>query len=126
MANDMQKTSGDPVGSYFAPGGDNVKLVYILYLVSVVVGITVFVGIVLAYINRGEAAGTWAESHYTYQIRTFWIGILYSVISALLMFVLIGFLLIVAVFIWFVVRCVKGLQWSSAGQPVPNPNSWMI
>ena len=126
MANDMNRTSGDPVGSYFAPGSDNVKLVYILYLVSVVVGITVFVGVVLAYINRGQAAGTWAESHYTYQIRTFWIGILYSCISVLLMLVLIGFLLIIAVFVWFVVRCVRGLQWSSTGQPVPNPKTWMV
>ena len=41
----------------------------------------------MAYINRGQAAGTWAESHYTYQIRTFWIGLLYSCISILLMFV---------------------------------------
>jgi uncharacterized membrane protein len=126
MANDAQKTSGDPVASYLAPGGDNVKLVYILYLVSVIVGITIFVGVVLAYINRGQAAGTWAESHYTYQIRTFWIGLLYVLISVVLMFVLIGFLLMVAVFVWFVVRCVRGLQWSSAGQPVPNPTSWMV
>jgi uncharacterized membrane protein len=126
MANETNKTSGDPVGTYFAPGGDNVKLVYILYLVSIIVGITVFVGVVLAYINRGQATGTWAESHYTYQIRTFWIGLLYSCISIVLMFVLIGFVLIVLVFIWFVVRCVRGLQWSSAGQPVPNPKSWMI
>jgi uncharacterized membrane protein len=126
MANDVHKTSGDPVAGYFAPGGDNVKLVYILYLASIIVGITVFVGVILAYINRGQAAGTWAESHYTYQIRTFWIGILYSLISVALMVVLIGFLLIVVVFIWFVVRCVRGLQWSSAGQPVANPKSWMI
>ena len=126
MANETQKPSGDPVGSYFAPGGDNVKLVYILYLASIVVGITGLVGLVLAYINRGQAAGTWAESHYTYQIRTFWIGLLYSFISIVLMFVLIGFLLIVAVFVWFVVRCVRGLQWSSTGQPVPNPGTWMV
>ena len=98
MANDTNRTSGDPVGSYFAPGGDNVKLVYILYLVEHRRRHHRLVGLVLAYINRGQAAGTWAESHYTYQIRTFWIGLLYSCISIVLMFVVIGFLLIVAVF----------------------------
>lgn len=111
---------------YFDPGGDNAKLIYILYLVSLLVGITSIIGLVMAYLNRGDARGTWAESHYTYQIRTFWIGLLYGFISVLLMFVLIGFLLILGVAIWWIVRCVKGLQWASAGQPVPDPQSWII
>jgi uncharacterized membrane protein len=38
----------------------------------------------------------------------------------------IGFLLIVAVLIWAIVRCVKGLQWAAGGQPVPNPQSWIV
>jgi uncharacterized membrane protein len=116
----------DLVSRYFAPGGNNVKLVYVLYLASVVVGLTILIGLVIAYINRGQAAGSWAASHYTYQIRTFWIGLLYSVISFALMFIAIGFVLIVGVAIWGIVRCVRGLQWASAGKPVPNPETWMI
>ena len=111
---------------YFEPGGDNAKVIYILYLVSLLVGLTALIGLVMAYINRGQAYGTWAETHYTYQIRTFWIGLLYAFVSILLMFVLIGFLLILVVLIWWIVRCVKGLQWASAGEPVPNPQSWLI
>jgi len=126
MSQSGQNNSGDTVGRYLSPGGDNVKLVYVLYLASVVVGITMLVGLVMAYMNRGHAAGTWVESHYTYQIRTFWIGLLYSVICIVLMIVGIGFLLIVAVLIWGVVRCVRGLQWTAAGQPVPNPQSWLV
>jgi uncharacterized membrane protein len=76
MSDANQSKSGDAVSRYLAPGGDNVKLVYGLYLVSVLVGLTLLVGLVMAYINRGQVAGTWAESHYTYQIRTFWIGLL--------------------------------------------------
>ncbi len=124
--NDSQGTSSDAVARYLAPGGDNVKLVYILYLASFVVGVTILVGVVVAYINRGQAAGTWVESHYTYQIRTFWIGILYSCISFILMIVGIGFLLIIVVAIWTIVRCVRGLQWSAAMKPVPNPQTWMV
>ncbi len=123
---DNRESSSDTVARYLAPGGDNVKLVYILYLVSAIVGITILIGLVVAYINRGQAAGTWAESHYTYQIRTFWIGLLYSCISVVLMIVGIGFLLIIAVAIWGIVRCVRGLQWAAAGTPVPNPQSWMV
>jgi uncharacterized membrane protein len=116
----------DGVSRYLAPGGDNVKLVYGLYLVSVLVGITMLIGLVMAYLNRGQAAGTWAESHYTYQIRTFWIGLLYSLISVLLMLVLIGFVLIFLVLVWVFARCIRGLQWAGNGQPVPNPKTWMV
>jgi uncharacterized membrane protein len=126
MSESGQVKSGDAVSRYLAPGGDNVKLVYGLYLVSVLVGLTMLVGLVMAYINRSQVAGSWAESHYTYQIRTFWIGLLYSLISVVLMFVLIGFLLIFAVLIWVFARCIRGLQWAGAGQPVPKPKTWFV
>ena len=126
MSDGGQAKSGDAVARYLAPGGDNVKLVYGLYLVSVLVGLTILVGLVIAYMNRGQVAGSWAESHYTYQIRTFWIGFLYGLISVLLMIVGIGFLLIFAVVIWGIARCIRGLQWASAGQPVPHPTTWFV
>jgi uncharacterized membrane protein len=121
-----QAKTGDTVTRYLQPGGDNAKLIYVLYLASVVVGLTIIVGVVIAYVNRGDARGTWVESHYTYQIRTFWIGLLYSFISFLLMFVVIGFLLIVVVAIWGIVRCVRGLQWAAEGKPVPDPQTWLV
>jgi uncharacterized membrane protein len=126
MSDRNQAGSQDVIARYLAPGGDNVKLVYVLYLASVLVGLTVLVGLVMAYMNRGQVGGTWAESHYTYQIRTFWIGLLYSLVSMLLMVLGIGFLLIVAVVIWAIFRCVRGLQWAAGGRPVPNPQSWIV
>jgi uncharacterized membrane protein len=126
MTDGNQAGSQDAVGRYLAPGGDNVKLVYVLYLASVLVGLTVLVGLVMAYMNRGRVRGTWAESHYTYQIRTFWIGALYSFVSAILMLIGIGFLLFIAVLIWAIFRCIKGLQWATVGDPVPNPQSWIV
>jgi uncharacterized membrane protein len=126
MPNGGQTGSQDAVARYLVPGGDNAKLIYILYLASALVGVTALVGLVMAYLNRGQARGTWAESHYTYQIRTFWIGLLYALISALLMLVGIGFLLIIAVAIWAIVRCIRGLQWAAAGNPVPDPQTWIV
>jgi uncharacterized membrane protein len=126
MSDGDQVKSGDVVARYLAPGPDNVKLVYGLYLVSILVGLTILVGLVMAYVNRGQVAGSWVESHYTYQIRTFWIGLLYSLLSVLLMIIGIGFLLIFAVLIWGFVRCIKGLQWAGAGMPVPRPKSWIV
>ncbi len=118
------KPSND-AGSWIEPGRQNVQLVYILYLVSLAIGLSLFVGLVFAYMNRGNA-DPWLDSHYTYQIRTFWIGLLYSVICFVLAFVGIGFLLMFVALIWFVVRCVKGLQAITREAPIDNPETWMV
>ena len=115
-------TSGE---GWFSPGRLNVQVVYCLYLVSFVVGITGIVGLIMAYVNRGKSE-PWLDTHYTYAIRTFWIGLLYALISSILMLVAIGAILIFAVAIWVVVRCVIGLQKASAGEPIANPASWWI
>jgi uncharacterized membrane protein len=119
----MQQSDID-VG-YIEPGPKNVALVYILYLVGFVVGLTTLIGLVFAYLNRGKVEG-WINSHYTFQIRTFWIGLLYGLISLALMFIGIGFLLMIAVAVWAIVRCVKGLQASGRKEPIANPESWLF
>ncbi len=108
----------------FDRSATNVNVVYYLYLVSILVGLTAIVGVIMAYMNRGPGAD-WLDSHYTYQIRTFWIGLLYSVIGLALTFIIIGFLVLLFVLIWWVVRCIKGLQLAGKGQPVPDPATWM-
>ena len=110
---------------WLEPGKTNVQVVYFLYIAGMFIGISALIGIVIAYINRGKAGG-WVETHYTWQIRTFWIGLLYSFVSVLLMIVGIGFLLVFAVAIWVIVRCVLGLQAANRDEPVKNPESWLI
>lgn len=111
--------------SFFSPGGSNVTAIYILYLAGILVAFTPLIGLVMAYVNRGQAEA-WVESHYTYQIRTFWIGLLYTLICILLAFLAIGFLMMVLVAVWAIVRCVRGLQWSTSGRPVPDPQTWLF
>jgi uncharacterized membrane protein len=112
-------------GGWLEPGKANIQLIYVLYIVSFVIGISALVGIVLAYINRGKSA-SWIETHYTWAVRTFWMGILYSIISIILMVVGIGFVLIVATAVWVVVRCVLGLQAVGRNEPMKNPQNWLI
>jgi uncharacterized membrane protein len=72
---------------------------------------------VLAYLNRGKSA-PWLESHYTWAIRTFWIGLLGSFISFMLLmiFVVIGmFTMHSGGAIWFIVRIDRSGCRSSAG-----------
>lgn len=101
-----------------------VKIVYVLYLVSLVVGITSIVGVILAHVYHGNAA-TLQRSHFQYQYRTFWIGLVYGLICLLLAFIGIGFLLMLALAVWMIVRCAKGLMAISNGQPVANPTTWL-
>jgi uncharacterized membrane protein len=96
-----------------------------LYLSSFVLGITVIVGVVLAYVWKGEPHEEWETSHYTYLIRTFWIGLIGLIISIILMLVLIGFLLIIAVGVLVLVRCVLSLINAQKQAPMPNPETWL-
>ena len=110
---------------WLEPGKTNIQVIYVLYLASMVVGITSIIGVVIAYMNRGKAGG-WIESHYTWAIRTFWMGILYSLIAAVLMIVGIGFLLVIAVAIWAIIRIVKGLQKAARDEAIDDPETWLI
>ena len=101
------------------------KIVYILYLVGIVFGITGIIGVVMAYINRGDAPD-WLKSHYQFQIRTFWIGGLYMLIGVLLVFILVGYLVLLFWVIWLIVRCAKGIKSLDNKQPHPNPAGWLF
>ncbi len=104
--------------------GKTANLVYILYLAALVVGITSLVGLIMAYVNRSDAP-EWVQSHCRYQIRTFWIGILYTVIGVAAIFIVIGILILVLVFIWWIVRCAKGIKAINKGQPMENAGTWL-
>ncbi|MBV1917111.1 MAG: DUF4870 domain-containing protein [Sphingomonadaceae bacterium] len=96
-------------------------IISLLYLSSFILGITSIVGVVLAYVWKGESQEAWEASHYQYLINTFWIGLVGGIVSMILMLVLIGFLLLPAVIVLVVVRCVLSLINAQKKQPMPNP-----
>ena len=93
-------------------------VIYGLYAASLVVGITSIVAIVLNYIKRDDMAGTWLESHFRWQIRTFWYGLLWAVIGFILAFVVVGFAILFADFVWFIYRIAKGWLRLNEGRPM--------
>ncbi len=101
------------------------NIIYILFLINIILPLAALVGVIMAYVNKSDAPDI-LKSHYQFQIRTFWIGMLYSFISILLMAIFIGWLMIIFTLIWWIVRNVKGLQLLSKQAPVPNPTSWMF
>ena len=101
-------------------------VVYILYFVSYVVGITALVGVVIAHVQIGSTADPMLRSHYQWQIRTFWIGVLYFAIGVVLCIVLIGILVLLFWFIWTLVRNVKGVLALNENRPIADPTSWLF
>jgi uncharacterized membrane protein len=102
-----------------------IMVVHGLYLASVLLGVTSLIGLIMAYVKY-DSAQEWAQTHYQYAIRTFWIGLLYGFISLILCTVIIGFFLLFAVFVWFIVRSVVPLVKASNLQPIDNPTTWWV
>jgi uncharacterized membrane protein len=111
--------------NHMAEESNQAKIIYVLYLAGFVLGITPLIGLVMAYMGRGSAP-EWLATHYRYQIRTFWIGFLYSCVSAVLTVVLIGFVGLLATAVWMIVRCIKGFQSADKGEPIENVESWLF
>ena len=84
------------------------QVVCILYALSYFAGITAIIGIIINYVKKEDVAGTWLESHFRWQIRTFWFGLLWAVIGAATVVILIGFAILFANFCWIIYRIVKG------------------
>ena len=87
------------------------------------------IAVILNYVKRGEARGTWLESHFSWQIRTFWFALLWAVIVALVSAVLAIFLIgiatwvigIIALGIWAIYRIARGWLRLNDGRPMDVP-----
>jgi len=114
------------------------QIIYALHFASLLTGIlgaaTVIgafligwpsiIAVILNYVKRGEAAGTWLESHFRWQIRTFWFGLLWVCLCGLFVFMTLGIGLVVVwmplgvVSLWFVYRIVRGWLALQSGVPM--------
>jgi uncharacterized membrane protein len=97
---------------------DLTTLIYALYAIGIVVGITVIVAIIINYVKKDDVAGTLYESHFRWQIRTFWFGMLWGLIGLALSFVLVGIPILIASGIWYIYRIVKGWLDLNSGKPM--------
>ena len=110
-----------------APGLVTVAhLVYALHALSLLIGVTTaativgafvlgapsIIAVVINYVKREEARGTFLESHFRWQIRTFWFALLWCVIGGVLFFTFVGIPLALAIFfgtgLWAIYRIARG------------------
>src|SRR4029453_1447306 len=72
------------------------------------------IAVILNYVKRSDVRGTWLESHFRWQIRTFWFGLLWVSICVFFVFLtlglglLIGWLPLGLVGFWFIYRVLRG------------------
>jgi uncharacterized membrane protein len=95
------------------------QVVYALQALSFMFGVSALVGLIINYVKREDAVGTVYQSHFDWQIRTFWWGLLWGVLGCLLIIALgLGFLMLFVAWIWAIYRVVKGWLKLSEGKPV--------
>lgn len=101
------------------------KLIYFSYLASIVLGITSFVGFYFCFTFKKEESG-WLQSHYEYQFRTFIIAFGAGVLGSILAGIYVGYLILLAALVWYVLRCVKGLQALAKGEAIADPKTFLF
>lgn len=94
------------------------QIIYILQLVSLVSGITAILGVVMNYVKLSEVRGTFLESHFRWQIRTFWFFLLWTIIGGILMMVGVGFLILLVAVVWYIYRAIKGINALNGNRPM--------
>ena len=128
-------TTNQPSGTLF----NWTQAIYALHGFSIVAGIlgpaTVIlmfltgwpsiIAVILNYVKRGDVRGTWLESHFRWQIRTFWYGLLWVGLCGLFLVMTLGIGILIVwlplaiVTVWFVYRIVRGWLALREGRPMP-------
>ncbi len=93
-------------------------IVYALQIAAIFIGMTLFAGIIINYFKRGEVAGTWLESHFRWQIRTFWYSLLWFGVGLASLVVIVGFFVLMASAMWLLYRAIRGWIELSENKPM--------
>ena len=94
------------------------NITYGLYAGAVLFGVLAIAAVIIDYVKRDEVRGTLLESHFRWQIRTFWLSLAWAVIGGILCLVIIGWVIIAVGMIWYIYRIAKGWVRLSEGKPI--------
>jgi uncharacterized membrane protein len=83
-------------------------IVYALQAGFFLLGVSALVALILNYVKLDDVRGTWLESHFRWQIRTFWFALLWYALAGLTWIVFVGMLVAFANTLWIIYRIIKG------------------
>jgi len=83
-------------------------IIYALQAASFLLGVTLLIAVIINYVKKDEVQGTWLESHFRWQIRTFWFSLLWAVVGIVTLLFYIGIFILLADAIWMIYRIIKG------------------
>jgi uncharacterized membrane protein len=87
-------------------------------------GIVGIAGLIVAYVKRSDAQGTWIASHFTWLIRTFWYSLLWGAIGAVFAVTIVGLIVAIPVWaiasIWVIYRVIRGYLVFKESRPIPG------
>jgi uncharacterized membrane protein len=98
---------------------------YVLYFLAYFTGITAVAGVIMAHL-LSDSADPMLKSHYRFQIRTFWIGLLMVLVGVILLTMGLGILILMGWLIWSLVRNIKGFLALNENKPIENPDSLLF
>jgi uncharacterized membrane protein len=108
----MEELNGQPESpdlyTRIGPARNLTIVIYALYGASFFLGVTAIVGIILNYLKQSDVAGTIYESHFRWQKNTFWGGLVLMMIGFFTLFIVIGWVILIADSVWIIYRLVKG------------------
>src|SRR5262245_12301511 len=128
---------------YVLPADGMVKLTHVMYgmhAFSALMGalgpvfiVTAFltgwpsiIAIIINYVKRSDVRGTWLDSHFSWQLRTFWYAVLGAIVALLLVLTIVGILfawvLAVVLGIWVLYRLIRGWIALVESKPMPLPD----
>jgi uncharacterized membrane protein len=100
-------------------------IVYVLYLLGFLTGVSAVVGLIIASLQVDRADSV-SRSHFRFQVRTFWIGLVYIVAGVITLHFGIGALILLWWMVWTAMRCAKGMLALNAGEPIADPESFLF
>jgi uncharacterized membrane protein len=129
----------EPITINASPNEGQMRITHIIYalhafsLVTGIIGAATIVGmfltgwpsiiaVIINYVKQSDVKGTYLESHFRWQIRTFWYALLWCVVSVLLFVTVLGipiaFAILVALSAWLIYRIARGWLNLNAGKPM--------
>lgn len=107
---------------YQDPLDSLIKLTHIVYLLQALIFVTgpltYVIALIVNYVKVDDIRGSWLESHFRWQIRTFWYSLIGFILGVITLYIIVGWFILVGTSIWVIYRIVKGWLYLYEKRPI--------